>query len=150
MLDAICREIKNYFVADSDRYIGDFAIVDGIITPPIAMQEGQYYRIVNSVFNDDVYIHGSEQLTDEEEFHGAIWLMRPPKAFLELVKDIEDWQNKYGGTDSVSMSPYSSESFGGYSYSKNAGSTDAEGQSGLTWQSAFANRLNVFRRYTIL
>lgn len=151
MLDAICREIKNYFSDEEDRFIGDYAIIDGKITPPIAIQEGQYYRIVKSAFNDDVYIAGQEDLTDEKTFHGAIWLMKPPKEFLALVKDIEDWQAKYGGVSSVAMSPYSSESFGGYSYSKSTvggGSNDA--QNGLTWQSVFADRLAPYRRVRVL
>ena len=145
MLDAICREIKNYFSQESDRYIGDFEIVNGELTPPISMQEGQYYRIVDSAFNEDVYIRGQEELKDETTFHGAVWLMRPPKAFLELVKDIEEWQAKFGGVNSVNLSPYTSESFGGYSYSKSAGG-NGDGQSGVTWQSTFANRLNPYRR----
>lgn len=151
MLDAVCREIKNYFSDEEDRYIGDFAIVNGELTPPIAMQEGQYYRIVHSAFNDDVYIHGQEELKDENTFHGAVWLMRPPKEFLALVKDIEDWQTKYGSVNSVAMSPYSSESFGGYSYSKStSGGGSTEAQNGLTWQSAFADRLAPYRRVRIL
>lgn len=151
MLDAVCREIKNYFSDTEDRFIGDYAIIDGKITPPIVIQEGQYYRIVGSVFNDDVYIAGQEELIDENTFHGSIWLMRPPKKFLQLVKDIGDWQEKYGGINSVIMSPYSSESFGGYSYSKSTsggGSTDA--QNGVTWQSVFADRLAPYRRTRIL
>ena len=117
--------------------------------PPISMQEGQYYRIIDSVFNDDVYIRGQEELKDETTFHGAVWLMRMPKAFLELVKDIEEWQAKYGGVNSAAMSPYKSVSFGGYSYSKSA-SGGSDGQSGLTWQSAFAARLEPYRRVRIL
>ena len=145
MLDAICREIRNYFVADSDKFIGDFEIVNGELTPPISiLQTGQYYRIVGSVFNDDVYIHGQEELKDETTFHGGVWLMRPPKEFLALVQDIEDWQAKYGGVDSVNLSPYTSESFGGYSYSKGAASGSGD-QSGITWKNAFANRLNPYR-----
>lgn len=152
MLDAVCREIKNYFVYnDSDKIIGDFAIVGGQITPSVDIQEGQYYRIVGSAFNDDVYIKGQETLTDERQFRGGIWLMRPPKEFLNLVKDIEDWQNNYGGVNSVLMSPFTSESFGGYSYSKDTGSGGgSNGQSGLTWQSVFANRLSPYRRIRLL
>lgn len=153
MLDAICREIKNYFSSEEDRFIGDFAIIGGQITPPISIQEGQYYRIVGSVFNDDVYIAGQEELKDEKTFHGAIWLMRIPKDFLQLVADIEEWQNKYGGVNSVAMSPYSSESFGGYSYSKSTSvfaSGSSSSQSSGTWQSAFADRLAPYRRVRIL
>lgn len=152
MIDSICREIKNYFSDENDRFIGDFFIVDGEFSPSFSIQDGQYYRIVGSVFNDGVYIRGQEELKDET-FNGAIWLMKPPKDFLKLVEDIEAWQEKYGGVDSVSMSPYSSESFGGYSYSKAVStfaSGNSSGQSGLTWQSEFSDRLAPYGRVRIL
>ena len=82
-------------------------------------------------------------LVDEGEFHGAVWIMTPPKAFLDLVTDITAWQTKYGGADGVALSPYNSESFGGYSYSKGAGSS---GSASVDWKSAFAGRLNLYRR----
>jgi hypothetical protein len=43
------------------------------------------------------------------------------------------------------MSPFTSESFGGYSYSKGGGS-DASGKGQNTWQGAFKARLNAYRR----
>lgn len=149
MIDVICREIRNYFVNDEDKFINNYTIIDGILTPSVQIQEGQYYRIVGSVFNDGVYIKGSEQLTDEAEFRGAVWLMKPPKAFIELVNDITAWQDKYGGVSSAAMSPYNSESFGGYSYSKNATTSNNSGVGGANWKSVFAARLAPYRRYTI-
>jgi hypothetical protein len=99
---------------------------------------------VGSVFNDGVY-----QMTDnlelaDEIFDGSIWLMAIPKAFLDLVKDIEDWQKKNGSVDSAAMSPFNSESFGGYSYSKGSGKS-GEG-TGASWQGAYASRLNIWRK----
>ena len=44
-----------------------------------------------------------------------------------------------------SMSPFTSESFAGYSYSK-SGSGNANGGSNITWQDAFGGRLNKYRR----
>lgn len=150
MLDAICREIRNYFTLDSDKIIGNFKIVGGVILPSFAIQEGQYFKIWDSVFNSDVYIKGQEQLQDEDTFHGAIWLMRPPKDFLALVDDIAAWQAKYGTVDSVAMSPYNSESFGGYSYSKSTGGGGSGSSAGgSNWQSVFAARLSLYRRYKI-
>lgn len=99
---------------------------------------------MGSVFNDGVY-----QMTDslelaDEIFDGSIWLMAIPKAFLDLVKEIEDWQKKNGSVDSAAMSPFNSESFGGYSYSKGSGKS-GEG-TGTSWQGAYASRLNIWRK----
>lgn len=148
MLDVICNEIHNYFTSDDDMWIGDFSVVNGAITPPFDIQKNQYFRIVGSVFNDGVYKYTDDlRLTDENEFHGAVWLMKVPKAFLDLVAEIEAWQAKYGGIDSPAMSPYTSESFNNYSYSKGANVSTGSGSSGgSTWQTVFAARLNPYRR----
>ena len=73
--------------------------------------------------------------------------MSPTSAFLELVAEIEAWQAKNGGVDSNAMSPYQSESFGGYSYSKSGGGSSDGGASSVpTWQSTYASRLKAYRR----
>ena len=141
MLAEICHEINNWFVHTS--YTDTFTISDGSIELS-DMVEGQYFRIIGSIFNDGVYQYPASNLTDET-FDGAIWGLAIPKDFLDLVAEIETWQAKYGAIDSVAMSPYTSESFGGYSYSKNVGSSDGASSSG-TWQSTFASRLNKYRR----
>lgn len=148
MLTQICAEIKNYFSLEKDRIIGDFEILDGSVTPPISIQEGQYYRIVGSVFNDGVHKYGdpSDELQDELKFHGAIWLMRVPKDVIDLDAEIQQWQEKYGGVDSQAMGPYQSESFGGYSYSKVSGASGNGGASAYSWKDAFASRLNPYRK----
>lgn len=150
MLDAICAEIHNYFTRESDKYVGNYAITDGVVTPPVNLQNGQFYRIIGSVFNDGVHKFGESDLTDEAEFHGAIWAMRVPKTFIDLVGEIKAWQDQYGGLDTkdgrVALSPFTSESFGGYSYSKSAGGGSADGSSVTTWQSTFASRLSVWRK----
>lgn len=151
MLGEICAEIKNYFTYDGDKHIGDFAIEDGVITPSFDIVT-DYIRIVGSHFNDGVHKRdkttGKFALEDEGEFHGAVWVMSIPKDFLALVAEIEAWQEKNGGVDSAAMSPFQSESFGGYSYSKGstASSASAGGSSVPTWQSTYASRLNVYRK----
>ena len=64
-----------------------------------------------------------------------------PKAVVSLAGEIAAWQEKY--KDTVD-SPYTSESFGGYSYSKASGAGDSTGCGG--WQSAFRARLNPYRK----
>ena len=141
MLTQICDEIKNYFSHDEDRFIGDFEIVDSEIIPSISILDGQYYRIVGSVFNDGVHKYGdaNDVLKDEAQFHGAVWLMRVPQDFIDLVNEISEWQKKNAD---ILVSPYNSESFGGYSYTKASGG--ASGAYG--WQNAFASRLNRYRK----
>ena len=149
MLTEICAEIKNYFTFEGDKHIGDFEIIDGLITPSFDIPT-DYIRIVGSHLNDGVHKLSDADLIDEGKFHGAIWVMSPPKAFLDLVKDIADWQAKYGGIDSQAMSPFNSESFGGYSYSKSSGNNGEGGMSSVaTWQGAFAARLKAFRRIRV-
>ena len=151
MLTEICAEIKNYFTYQSDKHFGDFSIVAGQIVPSLTIPT-DYIRIVGSHLNDGVHKRGQNgfELVDEGEFHGAIWIMSPPKDFLDLADEIAAWQLKNGGTDSPAMSPFSSESFGGYSYSKGSSGGGASGTSATnTWQGAFGKRLNIYRRIRV-
>ena len=95
-----------------------------------------------------MYKYPTTELTDETFENGAVWAMAIPKGLLEVVADIEAWQAKYGGVDSAAMSPFSSESFGGYSYSKSTGgSSDSSVTSNPNaWQSVFAARLARYRK----
>ncbi len=150
MLTEICANIRNYFTWEKDKHIGDFAIVDGQITPSFDIPT-DYIRIVGSHLNDGVKKRGTDGtfgLEDEAEFHGGIWVMSPPKDFLALAVEIEDWQKKNGNVDSQAMSPYNSESFGGYSYSKSGGGANG-GAGGASWQNAYATRLNAYRRIRV-
>lgn len=145
MLTEICAEIRNYFCGEDDKIIGNFAVTDGKLVPSISIQDGQYYRIVGSVFNDGVH-HSDDVLVDEPDFHGGVWLMSVPPDVLQIAKEIDEWQVKNADTLS---SPYQSESFGGYSYSKASG-TNANGGSGVYgWKDAFASRLKRYRRIRV-
>lgn len=137
MLEQILDFIHNYFVRNEIR--GTFEITGGIISVE-ELQDGQYFKIVGSIFNDGVYKYPAKDLTDEV-FTGEIWAMAIPKSLLALVTEIEAWVAKYGD---ASNSPFQSESFGGYTYSKLSG--QSEGNSQTNWQSVFKNRLNVYRK----
>lgn len=144
MLTELCQELRNWF--ERKKFFGTFTIESGQIDlPDGSLQSGQYFRIVGSVFNDGVHKYDPEsesQLVDEV-FEGAIWSMGVPPAVVDLSERISEWVTKYG--DSVS-SPYQSESFGGYSYTKaNSGQGNA-GSSSPTWQSTFASELNRWRK----
>ena len=146
MLNELCQEVKNYFDKAQPKFFGEIEIKNNTFTDADILEKikpGQYFRIVGSIFNDGVYCFKEELVLEDEEFDGAIWLMAIPKDFLALAKEIDDWVTEYG---SKLTSPYQSESFGGYSYSKASGKN---GGGAVTWQDAFATRLNLYRRIRI-
>ena len=91
----------------------------------LPLQDGQYYLISGSIFNDGVYQYrkGDAAPLQEETFDGVVVPLAIPKPFLSLVDEI-------------------SESFGGYSYSR---ATNSKGET-YTWQDAFRARLNPWRK----
>lgn len=117
---------------------GKWEVSDGCIDLPLL--DGQYYRIVGSVFNDGLHQYPDNDLTDEV-FSGNIYGLAIPKQLIEIANEIKDWQDKNGD---AADSPYQSESFGGYSYSKASGSSGDGSLSG--WQLAFASKLNPWRK----
>lgn len=132
----MCAECKNFFSEEKDRHKGTFIVKDGAFAPLDFLQEGQYFRVVGSTFNDGIYQYPDANLTDET-FTGEIWAMRVPPAFIELSERIDAWTAQHG--DAI-KSPYLSESFGGYSYTKAA---SASGSGAL---SVFAAELNKWRK----
>lgn len=149
MLTELCQYLKNWFDRGQPKYYGKFEVKDGSVTSfndgDMGILDGQYFRIQGSVFNDGVHKNPPSGLTDET-FDGAVWLMAVPPSAISLAAEIEEWQKKYASVDSAAMSPYQSESFGGYSYSKSGGgSADGTTNAG-TWQGVFASRLNPYRK----
>ena len=137
MLTELCAELRNYFEVPNGRHFGKFTISGGSIAPLGFLQDGQYFRIVGSVFNDGVHQYPAADLTDEG-FHGAVWAMALPPSLIALSAEIEE----YNKSDAGKASPYTAESFGGYSYTK---ATDANGAP-IGWQKAYASRLNKYRK----
>ena len=148
MLSELCGYLRNWF--ERAKFYGHFKIEDGNIISfndgDMELLDGQYIRIVGSVLNDGVYLYDSEGIEGlvDEEYDGAVWSLAIPKELVALASEISDWQTKYGSSDSAALSPYTSESFGGYSYSKNASASDSDSLGG--WQGAFANRLGQWRK----
>ena len=137
MLTELCAELRNYFEVPNGRHFGTFTISGGSIAPLDFLQDGQHFRIVGSVFNDGVYQYPASDLTDEV-FEGAVWAMAVPPTLIALSAEIKE----YNESDAGKASPYTSESFGGYSYTK---ATDANGAP-IGWQKAFASRLAKWRK----
>ena len=138
MLEQVLMNIRNWFSVDGGIYSGTFTIKDGGITLPFLVN-GQYFRICGSVFNDGLHQYPAGDLKTET-FDGTVWALAVPQAVIDLAAEIEAWQKKNGD---ASVSPYQSESFGGYSYSK---ATDGASGGAVTWQSAFRSRLSAWRK----
>ena len=140
MLTEVCAELRNYFVVKIHE--GRFTINGGKIAPLDFIQENQYFRIVGSVFNDGVYQNTADLVLTDENFSGSVWAMAVPPTLIALAEDIK----KYNESDEAKPSAYTSESFGGYSYST---ATDENGVA-VGWKKVFASRLRPFRRISVL
>lgn len=182
MLEQILDYIHNYFDNNQPKWSGDFKIENGmlVLRDDMSLKDGQYFRIIGSVFNDGIYQYGNtqlavddsegvpdtlsfaldenghliqtsegatpryhDQLTDEE-FTGSVWAMAVPPAVIALSVEISNWVDKYG---SAVNSPYQSESFGGYNYTKaQGGGANSASGAPYSWQNVFASRLNRWRK----
>lgn len=131
MLEQVLRHLNNWFLVDIHE--GTFTVENGSITLPF-LQTNQYFRICGSVFNDGLHLYPAVDLTDET-FTGTVWVLAVPKAVVALAEDIAAWEEKNG---EAVASPYQSESFGGYSYTKRSALNG--------WQGAFKGRLNDWRK----
>ena len=138
MLEQVLMHLKNWFLVPGGIHEGTYTIEDGGIALPF-LANGQYFRICGSVFNDGLHQYPASDLK-AETFDGSVWALAVPQAVIELASEIEEWQKKNGD---ASVSPYQSESFGGYSYSK---ATDSASGGAVTWQSAFRSRMNAWRK----
>lgn len=132
MLYEIMKSLNNFFVTNN-QIKGTLEIKDSTLELPLV--DGQYALIEGSTLNDGVYQYPFKDLIDET-FDGCITVLAPPRDFLKLVSEIEDYQSK------VQPSQYQSESFGGYSYTK---ATNASGNV-AGWKNVFASRLNAYRK----
>ena len=129
-LTNLCAELRNYF--ETQKRFGTFTISGGSISPSDFLKDGQYFRIVGSVFNDGVHRHPAHDLTDET-FDGAVWAMKVPPAVVELLQKIQEFEAAAANTPTA----YISESFGGYTYTK---ATDKNGLP-VGWKTVFKNEL---------
>ena len=135
MLETVLQNLNNWFLVPDGVHAGEFTVQGGQLTLPF-LQTGQYFRVGGSVFNDGLHQYPVADLTDET-FTGSVWALAVPKAVIELAEEIDAWQTKNGDSG-----PFTSESFGGYSYSK---ATNASGMA-VGWQDVFKSRLNDWRR----
>ena len=141
MLEQVLTHLRNWFIVPNGVHHGTYTLEGGSIALPF-LRDNQYFRIMGSVFNDGLHQYGPAMcFLEDETFTGTIWALAIPGAVIELAGEIAEWEKKYG---EVLNSPYTSESFGGYSYTKPAVASDGAGSSG--WQAAFRSRLNPYRK----
>lgn len=134
-LEAVMTYCNKFFERESRK--GNFTVSGGSLSGADFLQPGQYFRISGSVFNDGVHQYGDSGLTDET-FSGTVSALAPPRAFLTLCANIDAWQAKHGA---AARSPYTSEGFGPYHYTKGSGRASDNG-----WQAQFALELSRWRR----
>jgi len=162
MLIEMMRECKNFFELRNDgfyqdyktrpqypvtEYEDDYAISEGVLsTLDSSILSGQYIAIYGSTLNDGIWKVGAAgALTSDltgvtaqsETFHATIYPLKVPQDFVLLAAEITAWRTKM-----VEASPYASESFLGYSYSK----AQRQGGGNVTWQAQFADRLTPYKR----
>lgn len=162
MLIEMMRECKNFFEIRNDGFYqdyktrpvypvtefeDDYTIASGVLsTLDATIKTGQYIAIYGSTLNDGIWKVGAggaitSDITgvtaQNETFHATIYPLKVPADFVALATEITAWRAK-----AVEASPYVSESFLGYSYSK----AQRQGGGNVTWQSQFADRLIPYKR----
>ena len=143
MLSEICAYLRNYFDRNQPKFYGEIRIEDGaLVSFEDKLQNGQYFRIVNSTFNDGVYLYPASGLTDETFSNGSVWAMAVPPDLLALIAEMEAWKtnNAY-----ALNTPYQSESKADYSYSLKSSGNSADGGA-MTVINQFSGRLARWRK----
>ncbi len=151
MLQAVLEHIHNYF--GKSRFSGTYTVSGGSIAGLDFLKEGQRFLVTGSDLNDGVYTYHADGIKNDDDiagaglsdetFTGAIVGLAVPPQVIALAAEITEWVGKNG--DAIN-SPYTSESFGGYSYTLATG-TGADGTStGAGWHTVFGNRLNRWRK----
>lgn len=134
MLESVLMYLNNWFIVG--RYDDTYTIEDGGISLPFLI-DGQYFRVSGSVLNDGLYQYTDDLKLTDETFDGTVWALAVPKAVISISEEITAWNEKNG-----ELSPYTSESFGGYSYSR---ATNSNGVA-VGWQDVFRARLAPWKK----
>lgn len=142
MLEQVLDHIHNYFYTGA--VITDTFTISGGQIQIDELQNGQYYHITGSVFNDGIHQYpASEGELTDETFSGTIYPMAVPKTMLNIVNEIEAWVEEYG---TVMNSPYQEERVVNVYEYKRATTGRYVGDSQSDWQTIFKKRLNAWRK----
>lgn len=130
--------LRNFFTGDKWEFFGE-EITDKRLPLP-GLENGDYYLIEGSRRNNGIHVYGNSDLRNET-YTGIVTEVCVPAELLALLDEINAWQEKNG---EAVQSPYQSESFGGYSYTKASGNS-ASGES-TSWRTVFGPRLRAWRK----
>lgn len=143
----VCSYLRNWFDRNQQHFTGIITIQNGALAETYGLNVGQYFRIVGSRANNDGVYKYPVTVLNDETFNGSIIGMSIPLPVLGIMDKIEAWETKYADVNGVNMSPFNSESFGGYSYSKSSGGAgDSTKDKSGTWQGAFGAELQPWRK----
>lgn len=124
----VMRHCNNYF--EREAVDGDFVITgDGVLSPAV---DAPYIAITGSAHHDGVYAAGETLGAPQEAFTGRVWVLSPPKSFIELCSEIAAFAAAHPAGSPVG------ETFGGYSYTRRAGTE--------VWAGAFSAALRPYMR----
>lgn len=136
----VMRHLNNFF--ERGYRATEYTITGGALAPADLLRPGLWVCITGSFFHDGAWRIGADlrledlpEGTPDETFAGRVWMLAPPPAFLALCDEIDDFVKK------INETPYQSESFENYSYTKPTGKNGGV----ITWQEAFADRLQPYR-----
>ena len=152
MLQQVLEYIHNYFRKETK--CGAWTIAGGAISPALSLKEGQRFWIIGSDLNDGVYTYRADGIFDDDDenaaglhdetFAGTICALGVPPALVALTAEIKEWVDL--NRDELN-SPYQSESFNGYSYSRKTGSSGKNGGTGqFSWRDQFGTQLERWRK----
>lgn len=133
MLESVLSYLNNWFIVEI--HDGDYTVENGGLVLPF-LKNGQYFRVFGSTLNDGLYKYPASDMTDET-FTGTVWALAVPKSVANLSEEIAAWQEKRG-----EPTEFTSENFGGYSYSK---ATGANGVA-VGWREVFAGQLKPWKK----
>lgn len=131
---AYCRNFVDFV---DDCHYGSYEVKNGKINLPF-FKDGQFIFIEGKCKNSG--LHSCLDDLEDEEFTGYVYTLWIDKDFVELAREIKDWKDKYSD---VINSPYDSESFGGYTYKKSAGS---DGGVVASWSKQFSQQLRRWKK----
>jgi len=156
VLQDVLETIHNYFETD-EAECRAWTIADGALSPTPALKDGQRFRIIGSDLNDGVYTWHSAGIKNDDDiagagladeaFEGAVRGLAVPPQLVALSAEIREWVGKYGD---AALSPYQSESFGGYSYTRASRAGSGGGSTAAGWQEVFAGRMKRWRKVSFL
>lgn len=130
--------LRNFFPGEKWQFFGEDITGKRLLLP--GLENGDYYLIEGSRRNNGIHVYGNSDLRNET-YSGIVTELCIPTELLILLNEINAWQEKHA---EALQSPYQSESFGGYSYTKASGSGGTS--ESMSWKTVFAPRLRMWRK----